>query len=269
MQKLSAFFALPFAILLSTGCLGQQSSNTQPVDPAKMSADAAAAQQQQQLERYRKLANDYGQLSRYAAADAALPAATAADKRVIFFGDSITDGWHLDQSFPGKGYLNRGISGQTTPQMLVRFREDVIDLHPAVVLVLAGTNDLAGNTGPETTQQIEDNFATMAELARLHGFQLVFSSVTPVSSYGPAGQGMLAGRPPAKILELDSWLKHYCADHNLVYLDYFPAMADGQGMMQKAISNDGLHPNAAGYTIMAPLAQAAIEKAFALPTSKP
>jgi lysophospholipase L1-like esterase len=267
MQKLPVSLTLPLGLIFGSICMAQQPTTSQPVDPARLSANAMQAQQQQ-LDRYRKLAEDYGQLSRYASANAALPPVTADQKRVIFYGDSITDSWHLDEYFSGKGYINRGISGQTTPQMLVRYWQDVIDLHPAVVVLLAGTNDLAGNTGPESVQQIEDDYATMAELARVHGFQLVFSSVTPVSSYGPAGAGMTSGRPPAKILELNTWLKQYCSSHGLVYLDYFSAMVDDQGMMKRGISNDGLHPNAAGYAIMAPLAQAAVEKALALPMPK-
>ncbi len=249
MRALSAFLLL--SLSLAVPALSQQA--TQPVDPAA---------QAKELDHFRKLANDYGQLSRYAAADASLPAATTADKRVIFYGDSITDGWHLDQFFPGKGYINRGISGQTTPQMLVRFRQDVIDLHPAVLVVLAGTNDLSGNTGPETTRQIEDDYATMAELAKAHDVHMVFASVTPVSSYGPAGAAMPAGRPPAKILELNQWLRQYCATNRLTYLDYYPAMVDESGMLKRDYSADGLHPNAAGYAVMAPLAQAAVNHAL-------
>ncbi len=218
---------------------------------------------QQQLDQYRRLANDYGGLAHYAQANASLPAAAPTDKRVMFFGDSITDFWHIDQSFPGRGYVNRGISGQTTPQMLVRFRQDVIDLHPAVLVVLAGTNDLAGNTGPETLQQIEDDYATMAELARAHGIRVVYSSVTPVNDY--IHPDTTVHRHPADILALNVWLKQYCAANRLVYLDYFPAMQDATGALRKELSGDGLHPNAAGYAVMAPLAQAAIVQALAAP----
>jgi len=251
MRVLCVSLLLSFA--LSAPALSQQTAQP-PVDPAAVQA--------QELEHYRKVANDYGQLQRYAAVDAALPAATTTDKRVIFYGDSITDGWHLDQFFPGQGYVNRGISGQTTPQMLVRYRQDVINLHPAVLVVLAGTNDLAGNTGPETIQHIEDNYATMGELAKLHGIHMVFASVTPVSSYGPSGESMMAGRPPAKIAELNQWLKQYCVTNHLTYLDYYPALIDASGMLKREYSADGLHPNAAGYAVMAPLAQAAVNQAL-------
>jgi len=222
-----------------------------------------------ELDKYRRLANDYGQLSRYAAANAALPPTAPDQPRVIFFGDSITDGWHLDQYFPGKPYVNRGIGGQTTPQMLVRFRQDVLDLHPAVLVVLAGTNDLAGNTGPETMGQIEDDFATFADLARAHGIKVVFASITPISDYGPAGASMPAGRPPQKILELNASLRQLCANNSLVYLDYYAAMVDGAGMLRRELSADGLHPNAAGYAVMAPLAGKAIDAALAGPPLAP
>ncbi|RRA49501.1 GDSL-type esterase/lipase family protein [Acidipila sp. EB88] len=254
-------------LALSAGCAGvpcatSQQAPPQPVDPAHMSSDAVVAQQQE-LDRYRRLANDYGQLSRYAAANAALAPALPGERRVVFFGDSITDGWHLDQYFPGKNYVNRGIGGQTTPQMLVRFRQDVLALRPALVVILAGTNDLAGNTGPETLTQIESDYASLAELARANGVRVVFSSVMPVSNY--VFPNMTTGRPPAQILTLNAWLEHYCAANSLVYLDYFKAMVDPAGMLRRELSGDGLHPNPAGFAAMTPLAAAAIDKALAQP----
>ena len=150
----------------------------------------------------RMLMNDFGQLARYHDADAQLGPPAAGEQRVVFFGDSITDIWKLDESFPGKHYINRGIGGQTTPQMLVRFRPDVIDLHPAVVLVLAGTNDIAGNTGEETLEQIEGDYATMAELAKAHGIHLVFASVMPINDYNQRALWFFLQRSPAKILAL-------------------------------------------------------------------
>ncbi|MGC2298191.1 MAG: SGNH/GDSL hydrolase family protein [Acidobacteriaceae bacterium] len=209
----------------------------------------------------RMLMNDFGQLERYGAADAQLGPPATGERRVVFFGDSITDIWKLDESFPGKHYINRGIGGQTTPQMLVRFRPDVIDLHPAVVVVLAGTNDIAGNTGEETLEQIEGDYATMAELARVHGIRLVFSSVMPINDYNPTALRFFLQRSPAKILALNEWLKKYCAENGLVYLDYFSAMVDEHGMLKAELTEDGLHPNAAGFGVMAPLAQAAIDQA--------
>ena len=206
--------------------------------------------------------NDFGQLGRYQSANTSLGAPKSGEKRVVFYGDSITDAWHLDESFPGKGYINRGIGGQTTSQMLVRFRQDVIDLQPAVVVVLAGTNDIAGNTGPISLADIEANYATLAEQAHLHGIRLIFSSVTPVHDYTPESQYPFATRDPAKILALNSWLKNYCAANGLIYLDYFSAMVDQRGLLKKDLAQDGLHPNLAGYQVMAPLAQAAIDQAL-------
>ena len=146
--------------------------------------------------------------------------------------------------------------------MLVRFREDVIDLHPKAVLILAGTNDIAGNTGPMSLPEIEANFATMAELSRLHGIRVIYASLLPINNYTPRAQDLFAQRSPQKILELNRWLKAYCAANGYVYLDYFSAMVDDKGMLKKDLSDDGLHPNAAGFKIMAPLAQAATEKSL-------
>ena len=246
---------------LALSCAGAASppQAALPVAAQSLSPPPNAAQAAE-LDRYRRLANDYGQLSRYASDDAALPPPAAPNTRVIFFGDSITDSWHLDQFFPGRNYLNRGISGQTTPQMLVRFRQDVLALHPAVLVVLAGTNDLAGNTGPETLTQVEDNYSTLAELSHLHGIRVVFASVTPVND--SVHPDMSHGRPPASILALNTWLANYCAANGHTYLDYFSAMVDPGGMLRRELSGDGLHPNAAGYAVMAPLAQAAVTRAL-------
>ena len=207
--------------------------------------------------------NDFAQLGRYHAANQALPAPKPGEQRVIFFGDSITDAWHLDEYFSEKNYINRGIGGQTTSQMLLRFRQDVIDLQPAVVVILAGTNDIAGNTGPISIADIEANFATLAEVARAHHIRVVFSSVMPVHDYTPQSQNFFAQRSPAKILELNGWLKNYCAANGLIYLDYFSALVDDQGLLKKDLAVDGLHPTDAGYKIMAPLAETAIQQALA------
>jgi lysophospholipase L1-like esterase len=218
------------------------------------------------LERYRQskipiYMNDYGQLARYRDANAALKPPAAGENRIVFFGDSITDGWKLADYFPGKPYVNRGISGQTTPQMLVRFREDVLDLQPKAVVILAGTNDIAGNTGPMTLEQIEANYTSLAELAAANHVKVIYSSVLPVNNYTAEAQEFFADRPPAKILELNRWLKNYCADHGCVYLDYFSAMVDDKGLLKKDLADDGLHPNVAGYKVMSPLAEAAIAEA--------
>jgi lysophospholipase L1-like esterase len=207
--------------------------------------------------------DDFGQLARYRDANTALKPPAPGENRVIFFGDSITDIWKLDDYFPGKGYINRGIGGQTTPQMLVRFRQDVIDLHPQVVVILAGTNDIAGNTGRMSLEDIESDYATLAELARAHHIAVVFCSVLPVHNYTPKSQDFFAQRPPEKILALNRWLKEYCTANRLVYLDYFAAMVDDKGLLKRDLADDGLHPNAAGFKLMAPLADAAIGKALA------
>jgi lysophospholipase L1-like esterase len=205
--------------------------------------------------------DDYGQLARYRDANAALKPPTAGENRVVFFGDSITDIWKLDESFPGKPYVNRGIGGQTTSQMLVRFRQDVIDLQPRVVVILAGTNDIAGNTGPISNENIEANYASLTELARVHHIRVIFSSVLPVHNYTPKSQDFFAQRPMERILALNNWLKDYCTSNNLIYLDYFPAMVDEKGLLKRDLADDGLHPNKAGFAIMAPMAEKAIEQA--------
>jgi acyl-CoA thioesterase I len=209
--------------------------------------------------------DDFGQLARYRDANASLKPPSARENRVVFFGDSITDMWKLEECFPGKLYINRGISGQTTPQMLVRFRQDVINLQPKAVVILAGTNDIAGNTGPMRLEDIEANYASLAELAQAHDIRVVFSSILPVHNYTPRSQDLFAQRSPEKILQLNRWLKAYCAANGHVYLDYFSAMVDDQGLLKRDFADDGLHPNVTGYKVMAPLAQAAIEKALAPP----
>ena len=209
--------------------------------------------------------DDFGELARYHAANATLALLKPNENRVVFFGDSITDGWRLFEYFPDKPYINRGISGQTTSQMLVRFREDVIDLQPKAVVILAGTNDIAGNTGPMSLEEIGANYATLAELARVHDIKVIYSSVLPVHQYTERATDMFTQRPPEKILALNRWLKDYCSTpaNGCTYLDYFSAMVDDKGYMKKELADDGLHPNAAGYKVMVPLAQAAIDKVLA------
>jgi lysophospholipase L1-like esterase len=206
--------------------------------------------------------NDFGELNRYRRANAQLKPAAPGDKRVVFYGDSITDVWRLESFFPGKPYVNRGISGQTTAQMLVRFRPDVIALAPQAVVILAGTNDIAGNTGPMTLEEIEGNYASMAELARVHGIKVIFASILPVHNYTPRSELSFPLRPPERIAELNRWLRAYCAANGQVYLDYFSATADAKGWLKKELAEDGLHPGPAGYALMANLAQAAIDRAL-------
>ena len=210
---------------------------------------------------------DWPQLSRYRDANRAVPPAPAGGRRVVFMGDSITDSWQQPRFggfFPGRDYLDRGISGQTTPQMLVRFRPDVIDLKPGAVVILAGTNDIAGNTGPMTDEEIEANLASMTELAKAHGIKVVLASITPTSAYHTAGRGIpqTTVRPLARIKAINEWMKRYASDNGAVYLDYFSAMVDDTGQMKADLTLDDLHPTAAGYAIMAPLAEKAIDAAL-------
>ena len=203
---------------------------------------------------------DWNQLGRYHQDDMRLESEPAVSGRVVFLGDSITDGWNLEQFFPGKPYVNRGISGQTTPQMLVRMFPDVIDLKPAAVILLAGTNDIAQNTGPQTAKMIEENFQAITELAEKHNIKVILCSLTPVSDYTSSPQ--TTRRPPAAILELNQWIKNYTAAGHAIFADYYSALVDDQGMLKNGYSNDGLHPNARGYALLVPVAEAAIEKAL-------
>jgi lysophospholipase L1-like esterase len=212
--------------------------------------------------------NDFGQLARYRDANAALAPAVAGENRVVFLGDSITDYWKLPDDFPGKPYINRGIDGQTTPEMLVRFRQDVLNLHPKVLVVLAGTNDIAGVTGPASNEDIESNYASMADLARAHHIRIVFASLLPVHNYTHDAQESFALRPRERILALNKWLKNYCAQNGFVYLDYFNSLVDERGLLQRALSDDGLHPTDAGYKLMAALVEKAIQKALAADSSR-
>jgi len=205
-------------------------------------------------------AQDWPNLARFRAENEKLGVPSKDEKRVVFLGNSITEGWIniRPDFFKSRSYINRGISGQTTPQMLLRFRQDVIKLQPAVVVILAGTNDIAGNTGPSTLEMIEDNLASMAELARAHNIKVVLSSVLPAFDY-PWRRGL---QPAEKIVTLNAWLKDYCQKNEFVYLDYFPAMADERNGLKSEYSEDGVHPNQKGYEVMEPLAEAAIQKAL-------
>ena len=203
---------------------------------------------------------DFSQLNRYREANR-----TAGPVDVVFMGDSITDVWPQERFgpfFPGKRYVSRGIGGQTTPQMLVRMRPDVLHLKPRAVVILAGTNDIAGNTGPMTDEDIQNNLMSMSELAAGSGIKVVLSSILPTSNYHvtPNGVPQTTLRPMTRIRALNDWIQQYAQAKGHVYLDYVPAMVDGAGLMKAELTNDDLHPNAAGYAIMAPLAQAAIDK---------
>jgi len=206
-----------------------------------------------------QLLTDFPWLAKFKQEDAQLPPPAPGEDRVVFMGDSITEGWHLETSFPGKPYINRGISGQTSPQMVLRFRQDVIDLKPKVVVILAGTNDVAGNTGPMTLGETEDNLASMADLATINHVRVVLCSVTPAFDF-PWAPGL---QPAPKIDELNQWIKNYAAEKGYVYVDYHSALKDTRDGLPATLSHDGVHPNPAGYAVMAPLAEAGIEKALA------
>ncbi len=207
-------------------------------------------------------AQDWAALGRYRAANAELGPPKPGEQRVVFFGNSITEGWapHFAAMFPGKPYIGRGISGQTTPQMLIRFRQDVVALKPAVVVILAGTNDIAGNTGPSTQAMIADNLIGMAEIAKANGIRVVLSSVLPVSDY-PWKPGL---EPGPKIVALNTWMREYAASHGAIYLDYHSAMVYEKLGLNPDLAADGVHPTEKGYRMMAPLAEAAIARALTL-----
>ena len=242
-------------LLLSVGAVAQG-----PGPQVTLPSSGYAGLDQYRASRIAIFVNDYGELARYRNANAALKAPAPGEDRVVFFGDSITDIWKLEESFPGKPYINRGIGGQTTSQMLVRFRQDVIDLRPKAVVILAGTNDIAGNTGPISNRDIEANLASLAELAREHSIRMIVSSILPVNNYAPGPHDFFEQRPAGRILALNSWLKDYCTKNHLTYLDYFSAMVDTKGLLQRDLANDGLHPNKAGFAVMTPLAEKAIER---------
>jgi len=205
-------------------------------------------------------AQDWASLNRYRAANAALGSPAAGEQRVVFFGNSITEGWapYFAAHFPGKAYVGRGISGQTTPQMLIRFRQDVVALNPAVVVILAGTNDIAGNTGPATQAMIADNLMSMVEIAQANGIAVVLSSVLPVSDY-PWKPGLAPG---PKIVALNAWMREYAASRGATYLDYHSAMVNDKLGLNPDLAADGVHPTEKGYRVMAGLAERAIAMAL-------
>jgi len=228
------------------------------------SAVDPCAETKTQLTRAENRLKDWPAMARYRDENAKLTPPGKDELRVVFMGDSITDSWDdpkFGGFFPGKPYVDRGISGQTTPQMLVRFRADVIALRPRVVVILAGTNDLSGNTGPTTMEAIEDNLVSMTELAKANSIRVILASLLPVSDYEQRdGKPIIqtVRRPPEKIKALNDWMRSYAAQNKLTYLDYYSAMMDEKGFLKDELSEDGLHPNAKGYAVMAPLAEAAI-----------
>ena len=250
------------AFLLIVSCVGAPARAQIAADltlprPAECCLVGAAEHLAEQLQ-------DWNQLGRYHEANVELKRHAAETGRVVFMGDSITDGWVLETSFPGKPYVNRGIGGQTTAQMLVRMYPDVIALNPAAVIILAGTNDIARNNGPQTLEMIQQNLIAMTELAKTHRIRIILCSLLPITdaktgqSGGPIVQSVR--RPPADILELNAWLMSYAKTIGAGFADYYTATVDAKGFLRTDDMNDGLHPTAAGYTLMAPVAAAAIEK---------
>lgn len=251
--------------LAAVAAIGVQAPAPQP--PAEPTCPEMATALQGLMRNDARL-RDWPLLGRYRDANRTVKPPAAGEQRVVFMGDSITDAWpqprFADTFFPGKPYIGRGISGQTTPQMLIRFRPDVIDLKPKAVVILAGTNDLSANTGPMTDEDIQRNLTSMAELAKANGIKVVFASILPTSAYhtAPNGVPQTTLRPMSRIRALNDWMKQYAAANGHVYLDYFSAMIDQSGVMKTELTNDDLHPNAAGYAVMMPLAQAAIDRAL-------
>ncbi|MGH9970812.1 MAG: SGNH/GDSL hydrolase family protein [Pyrinomonadaceae bacterium] len=257
--------ALSFALLT---CARQAWGQAPAVAPSPQESQECA-QSKASVTRLETRLKDWPAIARYREANTKVALPAKGEKRVVFMGDSITDSWddpRYGGFFPAKPYVNRGISGQTTPQMLIRFRADVIELQPSVVVILAGTNDIAGNTGPMTLEAIEDNLASMTELARLHRIQVVLASLLPVSDYEKTADGQprnqTVRRPPNQIKALNEWMKKYADENKLIYLDYYSAMIDDKGFLKDELSNDGLHPNEKGYEVMAPLAELAINRAL-------
>ena len=223
-------------------------------------AAAASAAEQRRAAAEARFHSDWASLERYRDDNAALGAPRAGERRVVFMGNSITEGWakHFATMFPGKPYVGRGISGQTTPQMLVRFRQDVVALRPAVVVILAGTNDLAGNTGPSTLEMIQDNLVSMVELAQANGIRVVVSSVLPAHRFSWKPDLL----PAEQIVELNRWLQEFALANDLAYVDYHSAMADERQGLKREFSDDGVHPNEAGYRVMSPLVERGIAEAL-------
>ncbi|HUV97019.1 MAG TPA: SGNH/GDSL hydrolase family protein [Acidobacteriaceae bacterium] len=249
-------------LLLLVPFAAAQTTSTPATTPqaASQAAPATHPESEYQRKHDQQLLTDFGDLARYSEANAKLAPPAPGEKRVVFMGDSITDAWGhpTGEFFPGKPYINRGISGQTTPQMLVRFWPDVIALQPKVVVILAGTNDIAGNTGPTTPTSIEDNLMAMTDLARANGIRMVMASILPAATY-PWQPGT---DPRAEIAAINNWIRDYCEKKNFVYLDYYSAMVNSDQGMKKELTIDGVHPNAEGYKVMTPLAEAAIAEAL-------
>ncbi len=249
--RLSSIPRLCVLLLVTVACHTRGEAQSSAV-----SEDARA----RQLAADSLLRNDWANVARYREANVQLPAPTPGEQRVVFMGNSITEGWvqYWPSMFPGKPYVGRGIGGQTTPQMLVRFHADVVALRPTVVVILAGTNDIAGNTGPSTNGMIQQNLQAMTEIAQANGIRVVLSSILPVFDY-PWRPGL---QPAPRIVAINRWLKAYAARVGATYLDYHTPMADERQGLRPELGGDGVHPNEAGYRIMAGLVEPAIAAAL-------
>jgi lysophospholipase L1-like esterase len=248
-------FVSVIIILMMVGSIALLAQNNSP----KPTPEQQDAWKKAEEERFH---NDWANFARFRDDNIKIGLPAAGEKRVVFIGNSITEGWiRMDPGFfSGKPYVNRGISGQTTPQMLVRFRSDAINLKPAVIVILAGINDIAGNTGPSTLEMIEDNLASMVDLAKANGISVVLSSVLPAFDF-PWYRGM---QPAEKVVQLNVWIKNYTEKSGCIYLDYFTPMADERHGLKAELTYDGVHPNLAGYKVMEPLVESAIQKALDL-----
>ncbi|MFC5863694.1 SGNH/GDSL hydrolase family protein [Acidicapsa dinghuensis] len=265
MRRWATVSAMGLLVALLVAPAMAQQANTTSAAPALTPKEIEALQQYKAQTEV--MLKDWPNLKRFYEEDMALPQPGKDEKRVVFMGDSITQGWMnhgTDASpanpgfFPGKPWIDRGISGQTTPQMLLRFRQDVIDLKPSAVVIFAGTNDVAGNTGDMTAEQTEANLASMAELARVHHIRVVLCSILPAYDFP-----WRPGREPApKIVAINKWIKDYADSNGDVYVDFYSAMVDSRGGLPANLSHDGVHPNPAGYAIMNPLVEAGIAKAL-------
>ena len=270
MRKTAALVALPLIVVSLSAQAPVAPAGAPPSQPSGATLPSGP---EMAVALTRLMANDarlrdWAQLGRYREQNRALAQPAGSESRVVFMGDSITDAWPQprfgDLFAKNAAYIGRGISGQTTPQMLVRFRPDVINLQPKVVVILAGTNDIAGNTGLMTNEDIQNNLTSMAELAKANKIKVILSSITPISGYhvSPNGVPQTQQRPMERIRALNDWMKKYAAAEGHLYLDYFAAMTDQSGMLREELSADDLHPNAKGYAIMGPLAEAAIRRAL-------
>jgi lysophospholipase L1-like esterase len=251
--------ALSFSLILLLLFIGHF-SYAQEVKPTKTIDGKTEEQIIREYEYWASIKDDWPNLGRYREANSRLQPPAPGENRVVFMGNSITEGWILTcpEFFEGKPYIDRGISGQTTPQMLVRFRPDVIDLKPKVVVLLCGVNDIAQNTGPSTLEMIEGNIASMAELARANGITIILCSVLPAYDF-PWRPGL---EPAEKIIALNKWIKEYATKNGFIYLDYFSSMVDERNGLKSEYSEDGVHPNKAGYLVMQGLVEQALGQAL-------